>query len=92
MSRTPEQKAADEALTAAIEAHVKAYVDDGHGWVMSEYVVVLSQHRYDENGDGHTGVGIAYRDGDVPVHRALGLVEYAATRMRALITSDDEDE
>ena len=90
-SRSPEQVAADEALTAAIQQALLAYADDGYAWVPTEYVVVLSQTRFDEDGDGITAVGMIYRDCDVPQHRALGLVEYAATRMRKRIAADDED-
>jgi hypothetical protein len=86
-SRTPEQVAADEALTAAIEQALAAY-GDGVPSVLSEYVVVTSQHRFDDEGDGLTAVGCLYRDGDVPTHRALGLIEYAATRMRKEIAED----
>jgi hypothetical protein len=90
--RTPEQVAADNALTDAIEQVARAYADDGEAWVMSEYVVLTAQHRYDDEGDGLTAVGVLYRDGDVPLHRALGLVDYAATRIRKLIATDDEDD
>ena len=39
MSRTPEQIAADDNLTAAIEAQQRAYHDDNEG-VLTEYVIV----------------------------------------------------
>lgn len=88
MSRTPEQIAADDALTAAIEQVLRSYCDDGVAWLSSQYVVIVAQHRYDDEGEALTGVGVLYRDGDVPTHRAMGLVEYARTRMRNLL--DDE--
>jgi len=88
MSRTPEQKAADEALTAAIEAAARLHFEEGQGWVMSEYVTVAAHHRFDEEGESYTAVSLIYRDGDVPYHRALGLLEYAAARMRAAIMED----
>ena len=96
MTRTPEQVAADEALTAAIEQTARAYGDDGQAWVTSEYVVAVAQHRFDDDGDPVTTVGLLYRDGDVPTHRALGLVEFAAVRLRTLAMDavrmgDDED-
>ncbi|TBL44255.1 hypothetical protein EYA84_02095 [Verrucosispora sp. SN26_14.1] len=89
MPRTPDQVAADEALTAAIEQALHAY-SDGEPWVLTEYVVVTSQHRFDDDGEGLTAVGTLYRDGDVPLHRALGLVDYAAVRMRKPAAEDDE--
>lgn len=87
MARTAEQTAADEALTAAIERVLQAY-DDGHAWILTEYVVVTSQHRFDDDGDPLTAVGVLPRDGDVPLHRSLGLVEYVSTRLRCRITED----
>ncbi len=89
MSRTPAQLAADQALTAAIEQTLAAY-SDGQPWVPTEYVVVTSQQRFDDEGDSVTAVGILYRDGNVPLHRALGLVDYAAVRMRRLAADNDE--
>lgn len=90
MARTPEQVAADAALTAAIEAVIAAYHDgDGVAYVLTEYVVVASQITYDGDGDGLTAVATLYRDSDVPIHRALGLLDYARTRMRKAITDDD---
>ena len=83
MTRTPEQKAADDALTAAIEGCFNAYVaPDEHHWVMSEYVVILARQTYDSDGDGITAVASLFRDGDVPTHRAIGLLEYVRDRLR----------
>lgn len=89
MPRTPEQVAADDALTAAIEQALQAYGDD-QAYVLTEYVVVTSQQRFDEDGDSVTAVGIVFRDGDVPTHRSLGLCEYATTRLRHWISRDEE--
>lgn len=85
-TRTPEQKAADEQLTAAIEAHQRAYGEPPA--VLSEYVVLAASHRWDDDGEPVTAVALIYRDGDLPWHRALGLVELARTRMKAEIAAD----
>lgn len=91
MARTEEQVAADDALTAAIEQTLRAYADDSEAWIATEYVVVTSQQRFDDDGEALTAVGTLYRDGgEVPIHRALGLIEYAATRMRKHIADDEE--
>lgn len=89
MARTPEQKAADEALTAAIEACRDAYfqdemkddpdVPDGPGMTM-EYLVIATATLVGDNGETYTRVYSLNKDDDVPVHRLVGLVEY--TRMR----------
>lgn len=89
MSRTPEQVQADDALTLAIERVIEAYGFDGP-YVLTEYVLITSQQRFDNDGDSVTAVGVVYRDGSVPLHRALGLVEYAAARFRKDITDDGD--
>lgn len=88
MTRTPEQVAADNALTAAIERVTEHVDDDTDGWVMTEYVVVAAQHRFDDDGSTVTGLVILSRDGDVAPHRSLGLLDYAATRIRRTVTDD----
>ncbi|SBT64235.1 hypothetical protein GA0070622_1205 [Micromonospora sediminicola] len=92
MSRTPEQVAADEALTAAIEQALLAYGPGDQAYILTEYVVVTSQQRFDEEGNGITAVGCINRDSDVPFHRILGLLEYAGTRTRRRIATDDEED
>lgn len=91
--RTPEQRAADEQLREAVKAVTEAYAD-GESWVPMEYVCVYSMQRWDDDGDALTAVGTAVDSGAVPIHRLLGLVEYAATRYRRLVMqpfTDDED-
>lgn len=88
MSRSGEQVAADDALTTAIERVLQAYGDD-QAYVLTEYVVVTSQQRFDEDGDGITAVGLMFRDSAVPTHRALGLCEYASTRLRHTVMQDE---
>lgn len=82
MTRTPEQQATDTALTAAVEAAIRTVDDGGAGWVTSEYVLVASQHKFDDDGTAYTAVVTLTRDGEVSPHRALGLIEYAAARIR----------
>lgn len=89
-SRTPEQVAADQALTAAIEQALQAYGDE-QAYVLTEYVVIASQQRFDGHGNGITAVGLISRDCDVPLHRMIGLIEYASTRLRTSAARDDED-
>ena len=57
----------------------------------AEPVVFTLAWVLDEDGDSVTAVGIVFRDGDVPTHRALGLCEYATTRLRHWISRDEED-
>jgi hypothetical protein len=73
----------------AIEHVITAYYDSDEAWLLSEYVVLTAQQRFDDNGDSVTAVGTILRDGDVPLHRALGLVDYVATRLRMHAVDDD---
>lgn len=79
--RSAEQKEADDALTNAIQRVILAYHGED-GRITSEYIVITSQHGWDEHGDGNTAVSMIFRDCDVPVHRALGLVEFAGACLR----------
>ncbi len=88
MPRTTEQIAADDALTAAIQQVITVYADDDHAYLLSEYVVALARQRFDDDGQGVTAIGMIFRDGDVPEHRALGLLEHARIQLRAVIASD----
>jgi hypothetical protein len=90
MPRTPEQVEADDALTAAIEQVIRVYYAGEDAYVLSEYVVITCQQRYDDDGDGITAIGTMYRDGDVPPHRALGLLEYARARLKKTICDDGD--
>jgi hypothetical protein len=93
MARTERQRAADDALTTAVEEALASYratndEDDGETYVLMEYVVVTAATRFDSDGDSLTAVGMVYRDGDVPEHRVLGLLDHAATRIRGYINTD----
>lgn len=88
--RTPQQLAADEQLREAAKAITAAYASD-RAWVPMEYVLVYSMQSWDDEGDARTAVGTAVDSGTVPIHRLLGLLEYAATRYRKLINEDDDD-
>ncbi|MCU1677264.1 MAG: hypothetical protein JWM93_2022 [Frankiales bacterium] len=87
--RTPEQIAADDALSAAIDGHLRAYYpDETSPGVSGEYVVVATWQLWDDAGEGSTRYVVIPRDQDVPVHRLVGLLDYALTRKRAFIAED----
>ncbi len=88
MPRTAEQVAADELLTEAIHAVVKAYYDGNQTYVLGEYIVIAAQQGWNDDGDGVSANTMIQRDGDVALHRCLGLAEYAATRYRKAINED----
>jgi len=88
MSRTPEQVAADDALTAAIEKWLQAYDPDDEPRILGEYVVHARIRVFDEDGDALTHHALIPRDGYVPTDLMLGMTEYAATLLRNRITED----
>lgn len=97
MQRNDRQKAADEALSAAIIETWRAYYEgepyaDGEippeaaiEGVPMEYVVIGTMHSIDDDGASYTHVFNLYSDNNVPVHRLLGLVEYAKLRLANLV-------
>lgn len=75
MSRTPEQRAADEALTAAIERAIIAYAQDtDEPAVLGPYAVVAGQAAYDDDGDLDSYVWHHTRDDNVPFYVERGLL------------------
>lgn len=89
--RTDDQRAADEQLKAAVLAVCEAYCEPGETWAPLEYVCIYSMTRWDDDGDQLSAVGTAVDGGTTPIHRLLGLTEYATLRYRKLITTDDDD-
>ena len=88
MTRTPEQIAADDALTSAIEAVHQAYYADGVEGVLTKYIVLAQRQWWDEDGDAMTANYMSPRDNGIPLSDQLGLTEYASTRIRRQIGSD----
>lgn len=87
MPKDPELAAAEEALTAAIQALLAVVDGENAGkWSLGEYVLVTAQYAYDGEGDLLTSTGLFSRDGQVPLHRALGLVDNARTRLKSWLT------
>lgn len=97
MPRTPEQVAADDALTEAIKRTWRAYWENepyadsdvpeeaaGEG-VMMEYMVIGTMASFDKDGEPYTHVFHVYKDGDVPIHRLLGMLEYARLRLARIV-------
>lgn len=90
MARTPEQKAADEQLGAAIEAALAA-----HGLktgVTSDYIVVAAQQHFGDDGVQRTNIARLVPGDGVPHYRLMGLLDYALTHYRTDICFADEDE
>jgi hypothetical protein len=86
--RTPEQVAADDALTKAVEQVWLAYYPDSEPGILLEYVVLGRRRYFDEDGEALTAHALMPRDGDVPLDLMLGITEYASTRLRKRIAED----
>lgn len=80
--RNPEQIAADDALTAAIEHTMAVYFPDDNDGVMTEYVVLVRSRNWNDGGRSVTASTMLARDNDVPPDLMLGMTEYASTRLR----------
>ncbi|BDB58971.1 MULTISPECIES: hypothetical protein [Rhodococcus] len=87
MPRTPEQIAADDALTAAIDRVWAAYSDIEDG-VLVDYIVVANRRHWDADGDTATSTFLHNRDDSVPIANQLGLAEFMACRVRKWIAED----
>lgn len=90
MSRTPEQIAADDALSAAIDDVWHAYYPESEKGILLEYVVLARSRSFDEEGDALTAHAMMPRDGEVPIDLMLGMTEYACTRLRKRIAEDED--
>jgi hypothetical protein len=88
MTRTPEQAAADDTLTAAIENHQAAYHDDNEG-VLTDYLVIAQRTFWDEDGDQCQAVYLSVRDGNMGLSQQLGLITFADTLVRKNVTDGD---
>ena len=89
MARTPEQRAADDALTAAVEQMIAAYGNNPESpTVLTDYLVLVGMQGFDRDGDSETWVMSHPRDGNLPLYRQLGLLDYVHTRDRALVAGN----
>ena len=91
LTRTPDQIAADDALTAAIEAVQRAYDNDVQG-VLTKYVVLTQRQGWHDDGTTWTTSASLPRDDSVPVSDLLGMVEFASTVYRHDITHFADDD
>jgi len=88
MARTPEQVAANEALTAAIENHQAAYHDDNEG-VLTDYILIAQRTFWDNDRDRREATYLAVRDGNLGLSHKLGLLAFADTLVRKHVTDSD---
>lgn len=75
MARTPEQTAADDALTEAVKTAMAAHNMDAG--LLTDYVVCVAAQHYDDDGDIRTLYGSLYMDDSMPHYRIIGLLRMA---------------
>ncbi|MFE7744371.1 hypothetical protein [Nocardia sp. NPDC057455] len=93
MPRTPEQKAADEALTAAIEQAMRAHFpDDDDPGLLMDYTVIAARGGIDDEGERWASTVSLTRDNNVPSYVQIGLLDTRLTWLRAAIQRADEDD
>lgn len=86
--RTAEQIAADDGLTTAIEELVRAYYPDVQMNLLTDYMVLGALSGV----EGDSLIFSHPRDGELPMYRQVGLVEYVQIRHRGHIMEPDDDE
>ena len=90
MTRTPDQKAADNALEEAVKRALEAY--DLNRGALVDVLVLSAQTRFDEDGGQYTTVA-RLTLGGMPHYRILGLLDFAQAAYRGDISATpDEDE
>lgn len=93
MARTEQQIKADEGLTAAIEAVLRANADESDPDIMDRYMpgeyIVVVTHMGLIDGEDVSMTNVLFKDNDVPLPRALGLASYAAAWLNYRVTCHD---
>lgn len=83
MGRTAEQKAADDALRAAIEGVLKAYelLDAPTPMLLTEYVVITCHRGFEDGGEGNARYNWTVQDDGMPWHHIFGLLDEGRKQM-----------
>ncbi|WP_280195833.1 hypothetical protein [Nocardia farcinica] len=82
MPRTPDQIAADDALTEAIDTVWRIYSEDDDPGLLLDYVVVATRRGIDDDGDTWTSV---------PTHVQMGLLQHRLTRLKQSLAENDDE-
>lgn len=84
---SPELKEAYAELEASVEKLLRLRGAEG---ILTEYVMLASLQSFDEEGDAVASVMmILPHGGGIPYHRALGLVDYTQTVLRAEVARNE---
>lgn len=88
MPRTPEQVAADDTLTEAVQAVHDAYHGDDIKGILTDYVVVGKRIYFDDDGDRQEQICTHSRDAALTYSEILALLDYSQSRIRSEICCD----
>lgn len=99
MPRSPERVAAQRKLQEAIEEQIAQYradnvargQDEDKGMV-TDWVLVVHTMSYDGEGDELSGYYMSYANGQMPDHRAIGLLTHGVYMIQNGDMPDDEDD
>jgi hypothetical protein len=83
MSRTPEQKTADELLTKAVDTACRAYGFSAPGTINVQYMVLVEQRIWVDEDSPSTAIVRLYKDGDMPWISIIGLLRASTLRSEA---------
>lgn len=78
---TPEQRSAQRKLQEAIEEQVAQYRDDDRG-VVTDWVVVMATEGYSSEGNAQSAYYLAFANGEMAEHRAVGLLEWGVHMLK----------
>lgn len=77
-------KAAQRKLDQAVETFMRESGIGVEGKVMTAWALVAHHHGFGDTGDEESFHGIAYMNGSLPDHVALGLFQIAADTVRGV--------
>lgn len=84
---SPEVKKVNENMTEAVKDTLRAYGWD-EDFLLTNFIVVCAQTRFDEDGDQETRYTTLHQDGAIPWHIAFGLLECAKIAMMEKFRSE----
>lgn len=74
MPLTPEQKAANDRLHEAVVDMIGTVGNGMEDGLVTDWVIVAAQEKFDDEGDRVTSYNMVYRDGSLPTHITTGLL------------------
>jgi hypothetical protein len=78
--RTPEQIAADDALTEAIRRVAEAYPETPEG-ILTGYLIYTVHQNFLSDGNGTTRVDYITKDNEMPWHHIIGLARMGSVML-----------